>query len=937
MESGQIANRWLQAEAVVLAAGELGPEAEDPEQLGRFLDRACHGDAPLRELVEDLLGDPGEADAHLSATVTDARAGLAEHGGRFPRTGERSLVETRELAGPAPAASGVDGAELRPGGLRGLESTEPDPAADSAAEPASPARAGPYRLCRRIGEGGSGTVFLAERDDGLFEQRVAVKVLRGGSWSYERRRRFEEERRILARLEHPAIARLIDGGTTPEGLPYLAMELVEGEPIDRYCDRHRLSIEARLRLFLEVCGGVHAAHQNLVVHRDLKPSNIHITEEGKPKLLDFGIARWLDSGRDATRTLVPMTPRWASPEQLRGEGVTTASDVYSLGLLLRLLLCGRQPFEGLAPEGRSGSANPEGDSELESFAVILERRWQGEQPSRPSLAAAHGGRAATAKRAARRRGLRPRELERRLRGDLDTIVAKALREEPHRRYASVAQLADDLERHLCKRPVKARPDTWTYRLSRFVRRHRLAVASAVAFLLSISAGLITLDQQVARTAHERDRADRVSRLLADLFAIADPSVSRGNTITARELLDRGAERLAELPPEPETAVLAETLARLYTRLGLAGEAVPIFERAIEMRRSAAGRPDLDLADTWNALGIARARQGAYGDAQVAFEEAYDLRRAILGDDHPQVAASLNNLALLSHDLGHYPRARKLYYRALELDVRLSGADHPDTAVTRGNLALLELDEGRYAAAIERYGRVLGVLGIGADAPESALEPMCMMGLALVETGQVDRGLGLCRRAVELRRSRWGENHPDLARSLETFGRALVAAALPAQAESPLERSLVLRRKLLGAGHEEMASSLAALGDQRLASGLADAAEARYRQALETAEEALPPEHPLLAGHRFRLGALLAETARCPEAAPLLAAVLAVRERAWPAGGWPRHEAEAALALCHGDAVTLGRATRALIAALGADHHRSRRLEAWGTLLAVPAE
>ncbi|MEM8934466.1 MAG: serine/threonine-protein kinase [Acidobacteriota bacterium] len=302
----------------------------------------------------------------------------------------------------------------------------------------APDRIGRYRLTQRLGEGGTGTVYRAEPVAG--GDPVAIKILRHGPWSPQAGRRFAAERHMLARLDHPFVARLLDGGTTPNGSPYLVMELVDGEPIDVYCARHQLTIEQRIRLFMPVCAAVHEAHRNLIVHRDLKPSNILVTHGGVPKLLDFGIAKLLEPGAESmTGSQIPMTPRYASPEQLAGGPVTTVSDVYSLGLLLHELLTGRRLFE-----------------EADTPAAVLEHRVREVRPDRPSLVA-------------------PPELQRRLRGDLDRIVGMALAEEPERRYASAAQLAEDLERHLERRPVRAQPDTLLYRLSRFVRRHQLAV------------------------------------------------------------------------------------------------------------------------------------------------------------------------------------------------------------------------------------------------------------------------------------------------------------------------------------------------------------------------------------------------------------------------------------------------------------------------------
>ena len=436
--------RWRRLETLFAQALALGPD----ERSG-FLDRAASESPELRAELDALLAADAEAEGLLEDAVG---AGLELiHEAREVRAA-RDAREA-EPGAPAPGPSGVAGTPAE--------------------------RLGPHRLIGEIGRGGMSRVFLAERADGLYGQRVAIKLLLPGLDRQDLLRRFATERRILARLEHPNIARLYDGGTTVTGEPYFVMEVVDGRPIDRFCDEQGLDVGARLRLFQEVCRAVHYAHQNLVVHRDLKPSNVLVTADGTPKLLDFGIAKLLDpddapGGDEATRTaLRPMTPRYASPEQVRGDAVTTASDVFSLGVLLYRLLAGRLPFP---PDGlRPGE---------------LERRIAEEDPPPPSAVAE-----------------RP-ELRRHLAGDLDTVVLCALAKEPARRYHSAEQLALDLERHLAGHPVSARPATFAYRTSRFLRRHAWAAGAIAAFAVLLLAFALSTAVQSARIAAERDRAER---------------------------------------------------------------------------------------------------------------------------------------------------------------------------------------------------------------------------------------------------------------------------------------------------------------------------------------------------------------------------------------------------------------------------------------------
>ncbi|MBL8189697.1 MAG: serine/threonine protein kinase, partial [Acidobacteria bacterium] len=387
-------------------------------------------------------------------------------------------------------------------------------------------RIGPYRLTRLIGRGGMGTVYQAVRDDDQFQQQVALKLIKRGMDTDFVRERFLRERQILASLDHPHIARLFDGGTTPDGLPYFVMELVEGSPITKYCHDRRLPLDAKLRLFRDVCSAVQHAHQKLVVHRDLKPSNILVTTDGTPKLLDFGIAKLLspDPGEAVTRTETAvrlMTPDYASPEQVRGGTITTATDVYSLGIVLYELLAGIKPFEFNTYEP------------LEIERAICETEAQ--RPSELAIRQTHA----------------PTKLARMLSGDLDNIVLMALRKEPERRYQSVEQFSEDIRRYLTGLPILARPDTFVYRAGKFVRRHQVAVLAAFLVMLSLLGGIVATGYAAHQARAESERANQaaaaaeaVTQSLASIFEAADPGRAKGNAITAKELLDQGAEKVA---------------------------------------------------------------------------------------------------------------------------------------------------------------------------------------------------------------------------------------------------------------------------------------------------------------------------------------------------------------------------------------------------------
>ncbi|MEQ9568607.1 MAG: serine/threonine-protein kinase, partial [Longimicrobiales bacterium] len=441
-----------------------------------------------------------------------------------------------------------------PGLLRDAADDDPGP------DPRVGSRIGPWQVEDRIGEGGMGVVYRAERADGAFEQSVALKVLRRGMDTEGILARFRSERQILAGLEHPNIARLVDGGMTDDGLPWFTLEYVRGEHLTEYCDAHRLPVDARLDLFETVCAAVQYAQERLVVHRDLKPSNVLVSDDGTVKLLDFGIARVLSDGGSGQTTVVgaprALTLAYAAPEQIDGGAITTATDVYALGTMLYELLTGFRPRD---------------------FA-------EGGDPKRPSDLPTR-----TQHTLAAARGAEPERLRRRLRGDLDTICMKALQDDPARRYATAGELLDDLRRHRTGRPVQARPDTFAYRASRFVRRNRAAVAgTGVAALLVLA----TAATYTVRLAAERDRArlaateaQEVTAFLEGLFEVSDPSESMGRSLTAAEVLETGRRRLdLELRDQPRIrAALLATVGRVYTNLGLWSEARPLLDEALDIR------------------------------------------------------------------------------------------------------------------------------------------------------------------------------------------------------------------------------------------------------------------------------------------------------------------------------------------------------------------
>ncbi|MDH3745348.1 MAG: serine/threonine-protein kinase, partial [Acidobacteriota bacterium] len=489
-------------------------------------------------------------------------------------------------------------------------------AADTTGPAVAGERIGPYRLLEEIGSGGMGAVYLAERADEEFEQRVALKVVRAGALNPRIVERFLAERQFLARLDHPHIARLLDGGTTEAGVPYFIMEHVDGIPIDEYCDSKRLSTRERLELFRSVCGAVESAHRKLIVHRDIKPSNLLVTPEGVPKLLDFGIAKLVEPEAPGEALTVmgerAMTPEYASPEQVRGEPVSTATDVYALGLLLYKLLSGRRAH-------RITSYQPSDVERIVCEAI----------PERPSTAitsipaeepqTSGDGSTVTPESIGRARRTVPARLKKRLAGDLDNIVLMALRKEPERRYPSIEQLSEDIRRHLKGLPVLAHADSFGYRASKFVRRNAGGLTAAVLVFLSLAGGLVVSTVQAKRAKLEARHAAEVTDFLTGLLEVSDPELAQGREVPVREVLDLAAFRIeGELGDQPRVQARIGTLiGHLYHRIGQYEEADRLLSQALVRQEILLGTNHLDVAATQQLVAELADSRGKYEAAEAA--------------------------------------------------------------------------------------------------------------------------------------------------------------------------------------------------------------------------------------------------------------------------------------------------------------------------------
>lgn len=776
----------------------------DPTEREKFLVEACAGNSALRTEVESLL--------------------------EFDQGNEHFIEAPAFVFDPNFVAAAFD---------------QHDPVAMD--------RIGPYRVVKEIGRGGMGAVYLAKRDDEAFRKRVAIKLVKRGLDTEDILRHFRHERQILASLDHPNIAKLLDGGTTNDGRPYLVMDYVEGTPLKLYCDEQGLKTEDRLRLFLAVCSAVQYAHQNLIVHRDLKPSNVLVTIDGVPKLLDFGIAKLLDAGNDGQEShtvtqLGVMTPEYASPEQVRGEQVTTATDVYSLGVLLYELLTGRRPY-------RITSRRPE-----DVGRVICEQ-----EPLKPSTALQDE---LTARSGDGRFGAPTKDGESsrpsvsQLKGDLDNIALMALRKEPLRRYASVAQFADDIQRHLDGLPVTARTDTIRYRTSKFIQRHKLGVTAAAIVVIALAAGFTLAIWQAKVASEQRDRAlaeagkaEQLNRFLREMLSSADPGAG-GKDVTVALVLNEAAKRVqTEFEDQPETAAaLRSTIGMTYLGLGLYDEAEPHLRSALETRRRLFGSEHPEVANSMNDLGelltekgdLALAEElyrsaieisrrtrgpehadtagimhnlaallllkGELEDAERVQRETLAIRRRALGNDHIDVAQSLNDLGVILGTRGNFAEAEGLHREALAICQKAYGQEHLTVAATMATLATVLEEKGNHAEAEDLYQKTLAMRRklLGSEHPSVAWT-LYNYSYMLQSKGDYQKAIELAREVVALRDKTLNDNHPMIASSLQVIGRSLMGQGDAKTAEQFLRESLTLRRRTMPAGHWLIAASESLLG------------------------------------------------------------------------------------------------------------------------------
>lgn len=736
---------------------------------------------------------------------------------------------------------------------------------------------GLYKILSEIGRGGMGTVYLASRADDEFQRKVAIKLIKRGLDTDEVIRRFKHERQILAGLSHPNISALYDGGATENGLPYLVMEYIEGQPLNQYADSRDLDLKSRLEIFLQICSAVSYAHRSLVIHRDLKPSNILVTADGIPKLLDFGIAKLTEidnDGQSAEQTIDAfraLTPEYASPEQVRGHPVTTASDIFSLGVILFEFLTGQRPFkfESRLPD--------------DVYRVL-----DTTEPTRPSSACRNEDVRVGIKRSD--------ALSKMLRGDLDNVILMALRKEPDRRYSSVEQFAEDIRRFLDGKPVIAQDDTFSYRASKFVRRHKLGIAAVSAVLISLIGGLLGVYWQSRIAATERDaalaaarKADQVNAFLNRMLASADP-MNQGKDVTITEFL----------------AVASDQIDRDFTN-----------------------EPEI-VADLRTTIGLTYLNQGKYDLAKPQLDKALDIRNELLGPDHADTARSLHNVGLLLKATGNMEEAETRFRTSVETLRRIYGADSVEITDGLHELAYINALRGNYTDAIALLREALEICKqkLSSDSPQT-IKSMMELGAALTASGDITSAEPMNREALALARRHYGDEHIQTGKAIENLF-ATLQKKDPVEAEALGNEMLRLRIKLFGERHPDVGWGYYHLSYLKLNNGEPAQAETYVRKLLEMRGKELPDEHVLVGSSLLLLGRSLMEQGKLADAEAALRESLSLRQKALGHDHWLSVAVSAYLGEClylGGDKKQgrhlLETSFEALRAKLGNDHSQTK--------------
>jgi serine/threonine protein kinase len=820
-----VTDLYQRAKELFLAAAEL-PE----DQREAFLGRECAGDEVLLERVKALLAADRDDDSLLDQSAT----ALLSYGG-----------------------------ELKGADQDGSAATT----------------IGPYRLMRKLGEGGMGEVWLAEQSEPV-RRRVALKIIKQGMDTKQTIARFEVERQALALMDHPTIAKVYDAGTTLQGRPYFVMEYVQGIPITEHCDRNHLTNRERLDLFIKVCEGVQHAHYKAVIHRDIKPSNVLVTmsgDEALPKLIDFGVAKatgqnLTDHSLHTQLGVLMGTPAYMSPEQadFTEQGIDTRTDVYALGVMLYELLVGALPFDA-AEFGRAG-------------VEAMVRKIREDEPPRPSVRLTTLGDRSTESAKLRRTELPT--LKREIVGDLDWITLKAMSKDRSRRYASPHELAADLRRFLEDDVVLATPPSISYRLKKYTKRHKVGVTAAVASLAVLIAFAVTMTVQAGRIAAQRDRANQeatakghVSDFLKNLFAESDPAQSRGSEMTVREALDEGAKKIDDLPGDAIRAELMRTIGEVYRRLGHYPEAEGLLKKALDERRRLLGDEHEDTLASVTDLGYLFWQQARYEEAETILSEGLETARSALGEDDPVTLSIANNLGIAYKNQSRYEEAKAIYLDTLERQKRTLSEEHPDTLGTASNLAGVHSRQGDYALAEELLADIVEVetRTLGEDHPNT-MATRTNLAIVYKELDRLDESAATFEENLALSRRVLGDDHPGTLRILNILGLVYLDLGRHEEAHTMFVDNLESRRRVLGEEHPETLLSMGNLGLALKNLERLDEAINVYGEvlAIQVDEKTLGPEHPYLADDLEEFAKLRREMGMDAAADELEARVKAIR-------------------------------------------------------------
>ncbi len=800
-------NRWKKAEQIFIQAIEL----EEEKRLD-FIRSQCEGDEALAREVLSLVK------AHASESILD----------------------------------------------RTLDSYRKSVVYEASSESLKGEKVGKYRVIGEVGHGGMGSVYLAERDDGEFERKVALKFLKNRFAAPDQIARFKRERTILAALSHEHIAQLLDAGVTRFGQPWFVMELINGMPITEYCDEKRLTLQERIELFLDVCHAVQYAHQKLVIHRDLKPANILVSSEGSVKLLDFGIAKITDESEipdnniHTREGLLPLTPVYASPEQAGGEMITTSSDLYQLGVILYELLSGFRPYE------LTGSS----PSEIER--TICERAPADPASHFTGAILGQDSRKEAVEQVCRNRGTELTKLRRDLKGDLNAILLKAIRKEPARRYGSAGQMAEDLQRYLHGKPVQAHADSGLYRFKKFLKRHPAESASAAITLLVLIVYLFSLTWHSAQTRAALERAEteaakseQVVEFLMGMFEAGDPFEGDGGAVTAAAILERGLLQAESLDDQPEVqAQMYDVIGRVWYSLGEYQHAYPALEKARLLREGSANSELHTLADTYYNLASAMHHLGKFRESNEFYQKALRIYKNLPDYQSAEYAGSLFAIADMSAVQGHHERSASMHQQALQMRIDLWGEVHSEVIASYLGLGRAYYLSGNHTAAFEKIELADSVMGqmYSNDHPAYA-DLYELSGRIYQALGEAEPALDHYLKALQIRESVLGDDHIDTGISRKNLADFYFS-------EGNVDSAEELYSNLLSTLDEESPlyrPVTQALANLYVKTGSLERAEPLYRKTVLLLQDHLNDHHPRLLHARIEYGSVLVQLSQFEQA------------------------------------------------------------------------